>query len=142
MAMKKFWPIVLSVLFLDQLSKFIIQKSVEVGSSIKLLPFFSIVHFRNTGTLFGMLKSAQWFFILFSLAVIIFIVVKRKSFEPKTHLLSAFILAGALGNLIDRLIHGAVIDFIYFHFWPAFNVADASISISVVLLLVYEFKRK
>ena len=99
----------------------------------------------NTGTAFGLLKNASWFFIVFAAAVSVFLILRYKTFDNSMQPLLGLILGGALGNLLDRLLYGAVIDFIDFHFWPAFNVADSAVSIAVILLLIREYmpqKRK
>jgi signal peptidase II len=137
-----FWSVALGVFVLDRLTKYLVIHSLEVGQSLPLFPFFQISHVRNTGTFFGLLPHAQLFFILFALAVIIFLAVRYHTFEPRARLVFAFILGGALGNLTDRLLFGSVIDFLDFRIWPAFNLADAAVSLSVILLILFEFKRK
>lgn len=138
----RFWSIVIIVFLLDRITKLLILNYIPLNSSIAIFSFFSLTHVLNTGTAFGLLKNAQWFFLIFASAVSAFIIVKYQTFQPKIQLLSALVLAGALGNLFDRLFYGAVIDFINFSFWPAFNIADSAISIAVVLLLYCESKRK
>ncbi|MDP2941926.1 MAG: signal peptidase II [Candidatus Omnitrophota bacterium] len=89
---------------------------------------------RNTGAAFGLFRDQTILFILISAAAIIFIgfyLIKKKT---SYYLPLALILGGAVGNLIDRLRFGHVIDFIDFHFWPVFNVADSCITIGAVIL--------
>ena len=136
-----FWTVAISFFALDRISKFLVIKYIPLNSSIDF-KFFSVVHFMNTGTAFGLLKSASWFFIIFAAAVSAFLILKYKSFAYGIQAELGLILAGAMGNLIDRLLYGAVIDFIDFHFWPAFNVADAAVSVAVVLLLLREYLPK
>jgi signal peptidase II len=136
-----FWGVALVVLILDRVSKFFVLKFIPLGSSIDF-PIVSLVHVLNTGTAFGLLKSASWFFIIFAAAVSVFLVLKYKTFSSEMQPVLGLILGGALGNLIDRLLYGAVIDFIDFHFWPAFNVADSAITIAVLLLLLREYLPK
>ncbi|HLF54398.1 MAG TPA: signal peptidase II [Candidatus Nanoarchaeia archaeon] len=136
-----FWSVAIIIFLLDRITKLLVLNYIPLNSSIQVLPFFSLTHILNTGTAFGLLKNAQWFFLIFASAVSAFIIVKYQTFQPKIQLLSALVLGGALGNLFDRLFYGAVIDFINFSFWPAFNIADSAISIAVVLLLYCESKR-
>ena len=86
------------------------------------------------------MKSASWFFIVFAAAVSVFLILRYKTFSVELQPVLGLVLGGAIGNLLDRLLYGAVIDFIDFHFWPAFNVADSAITIAVVLLLWREFR--
>ncbi|PIN74619.1 signal peptidase II [Candidatus Woesearchaeota archaeon CG10_big_fil_rev_8_21_14_0_10_37_12] len=139
MAAKKitFWLIALIVFVLDRLSKFWIVSNVPFGSSIDF-SFLSITYILNAGTLFGMFKHAALFFLIFSLVVIVFLVLKFDSFDLRIQPFLGLVLGGALGNVVDRLLYGAVVDFIDVHFWPVFNVADAALSVAVVLILVFE----
>ena len=136
-----FWGVALAVFFLDRISKTIVRNYISLNSSINL-NFFSLTHVMNTGTAFGLLKNASWFFIIFAAAVSVFLVLKYKNFSVGMQPLLGLILGGALGNLLDRLLYGAVVDFIDFHFWPAFNVADSAVSIAVLLLLWQEYGPK
>lgn len=136
-----FWGIALLVFVLDRISKFFVVSYIPLNSSIDL-KLFSLTHVLNTGTLFGLLKNASWFFVIFTVAVIVFLILKYRTFSSDLQPVLGLILGGAFGNLFDRLVYGAVIDFIDFHFWPAFNMADSAISIAVVWLLVREFVHK
>lgn len=139
-----FWATAVAVFIVDRITKLLVRGFVPLGSSIDF-PFVSLTHVLNTGTLWGLFKDASWFFVLFALAVSVFLVLKYQTFSAKYQPMLGLVLAGALGNLADRLQYGAVIDFIDVHFWPVFNVADAAISVAVVLLLVVEYipsKRK
>jgi len=133
-----FWNVAIAVFLLDRITKFFVLKFIPLNSSVDF-PLVSISHVLNTGTAFGLLKNASWFFIIFAAAVSVFLILKHKTFSKKFQPILGLILGGALGNLLDRILYGAVIDFIDFHFWPAFNVADASISIAVVLILYIEY---
>lgn len=133
-----FWSVAVFVFLLDRISKLLILNFVPLNSSFDI-GIVSISHFRNTGTLFGLFRNASWFFVLFAVLVSAYIIWKYSSFSKQLQPVLGLILAGALGNLVDRLVYGSVIDFIDFHFWPAFNVADSAISIAVVVLLVREY---
>ncbi len=136
-----FWSVALVVLLLDRISKFLVLKFIPFNSSIDF-PVISLTHVLNTGTAFGLFKSASWFFIIFSAAVSVFVILRYKTFSKELQPVLGLILGGAAGNLLDRLLYGAVIDFVDFHFWPAFNIADSAITIAVILLLLREYLPK
>jgi signal peptidase II len=132
----------LAVVVLDQLSKRWIERNLALGESIVPFPalqdFFTITHFTNTGAAFGLFRDQSFLFVVIALVVIISIVVYAR-YLPYDRWLVRFAiglqLGGAIGNnLIDRPRQGHVTDFIYFHFWPAFNVADMAIVAGVALL--------
>ena len=133
-----FWSVAFLVLVLDRISKFFIIKYIPLNSSIDF-SFFSFSHVLNTGTVFGLLKNSSWFFIIFAAAVSAFLILKYRKFSESLQPILGLILGGALGNLLDRLLYGAVVDFIDFHFWPAFNIADSAVTIAVILLLYREY---
>jgi signal peptidase II len=142
------------VLVLDQVTKFIVEKRIRLHEIIVVLPgFFNLTHVRNRGAAFGILSSAPdvWrtvFFITVTvLAVVVIALLVRKTDERL--LVSAFslIIGGAVGNLIDRIRYGEVVDFIQWYvkswYWPSFNVADSAISAGVALLAIdMLFKKK
>ncbi|HEY5514034.1 MAG TPA: signal peptidase II [Geomonas sp.] len=135
------------VLALDQVTKLYIDRSMALHNSITVVErFFNITYLRNKGAAFGILASSTYrlpFFILVSLvaACVIFVVIKRLRDDQKLAALSlSLIFSGALGNLIDRIRLGEVIDFLdvhwYDHHWPAFNIADSAICVGVFLLAI------
>src|SRR3989338_4899267 len=138
--MVKFYVVLILTVIFDQLSKYIIRLQQP---DVVLIPnILNITFITNTGASFGILKDMNAVLLVLSLAVIIGLIIYLKK-NPEQRLLPfALILAGALGNSIDRIIHGAVTDFISFSFWPAFNVADSAITVGVILLLVSEWKKK
>ena len=129
---------VLIILALDQLSKFIVIKNLNANQSIPIIKGLLYVTFvRNCGAAFGILKNQLPLFIFTALfaIVLIFLVISKKKERPLILNISlGLILAGAIGNLIDRLFLGYVVDFIDFRIWPVFNVADSAITIGAVLL--------
>lgn len=141
--------IALVVIVVDQLTKFAATAGLAQGP-MEILPFLNFALVHNTGAAFGFLSTAggwqKFFFIgIAALATTVIVVMLRKT--PRQdwfmQLSLSLILGGALGNLVDRLIHGHVIDFIDFyigtwHFWT-FNVADAAISIGAVMLVMDAF---
>ena len=136
-----YFLISLIVVFIDWVTKFIIHQTLSLGQSIHILPFFNIVYVRNNGISFSLLTEAgPW--ILTTMACLISVVVcyfliKEKSKFSKVCF--ALILGGAVGNIIDRICLGSVIDFLDFYIndwhWPAFNIADSAICIGVALLI-------
>ena len=143
------------ILVLDQLTKLIVDRTMPLHHSIPVIDnLFSLTYIRNTGAAFGMLagSAAEFrvpFLVLFSVLAIGFIIMLvRRLPDRETGLITAlaFILGGALGNLIDRLVYGEVIDFLDFYWsnyhWPAFNIADSFITIGVVITVFYLIKAK
>ncbi|MBI4016498.1 MAG: signal peptidase II [Candidatus Aenigmarchaeota archaeon] len=137
-----FWFCVFFILFTDAITKLIVRQMLNVHSSIKIFSFFSVTHVQNKGSLFGLLGSydANTFFILITtIAVIcIFYHTMRSRLSHSEILAWGLVAGGALGNLADRLLYGAVTDFIDFKIWPVFNVADSAITAGIVLLLLAE----
>jgi len=135
------------VLALDQVTKLYIDRSMQLHSSIPVIPnFFSITYLRNKGAAFGILANSAYrlpFFLLVSAVAVCVIVVVIKKLRDDQKLAAAslsLIFSGALGNLIDRVRLGEVIDFLdahwYEHHWPAFNIADSAICVGVFLLAI------
>jgi signal peptidase II len=139
------------VVGLDQLSKWAVSSTLAYLEGIPVLPFFSLVRVHNTGAAFSFLADAagwqRWFFIAIgALATVIIVrLLRRHSDEPSLASGLSLVLGGALGNVIDRLIHGHVVDFLYFHYqgfaFPAFNLADSAITVGAVLLIVDNLRR-
>ena len=128
----------LLIVILDQLTKYLVSKNIT--QSITLLPFLKISYVQNTGVAFGLFKGFQWLSVLFALIVIGIVIHYSDKILKKDKFLQvsiALMLGGAIGNLIDRLFLGYVIDFIDIVFWPAFNIADSAISIGAVLLIIH-----
>ena len=126
---------VLALLILDQLTKFYF-----IGKNIKIFEYFSFNFTANTGIVFGFFKGMNLIFIFTSLIIICFVIYFYR--EKKLRLGFNFILAGAFGNLIDRIFRGYVVDFIDLKIWPVFNLADAFIVIGVLLLIYFMWKEK
>lgn len=108
---------------------------------MELLPFLSLSYVINTGGAFGIFKGFNWFFIIITFVVIgAFIYYYNKIPKRTTYFISAaLILAGAIGNMIDRVFFGFVTDFIALSFWPAFNIADSSLFIGAIILIITLF---
>jgi len=134
------------VLLLDQGSKLLAEARLVFHEPVTVLPFFNLRLAYNTGAAFSFLSNAggwqRWFFAGISVLVIGVLVVWMRRLKPEQWPLSlafALIIGGALGNLIDRLVYGHVIDFIDVYYrtwhWPTFNIADSAITLGAGLLL-------
>jgi len=148
--MLKWLGLSLLALVLDQASKLLIDSTMQLYQSIPLLPFFKLTYVHNTGAAFSFLSEAggwqRWFFAGLALVISVVIAVWLSRLEKHETLLAAalsLILGGAVGNLIDRLAYGYVIDFLDVYYgtwhWPAFNIADSAITLGVVLMLLESF---
>ncbi len=133
------FPIVIVILFLDQASKFLFTKLLNLNQSFPVVPgilHFTLVH--NRGAAFGILRGQSFLFVLTSFVAVILIYFNLKNNRRKNpflfNLSLALVLAGALGNLIDRIRFGYVIDFLDFRIWPVFNIADSAITIGAIIL--------
>ena len=141
------------VLFLlDQFTKVLIIGYYHLGDSTYVTSFFNIVRAHNTGAAFSFLAAAsgwqRWLFTAIGLAAAIFIVwmLRKHAGQRLFSFAMACILSGAVGNVVDRLLHGYVVDFIQVHwenqwYFPAFNVADTAITIGAIALVVDEILR-
>ncbi len=139
----------------DQITKFLVDQWMPLHHSIPVIDgLFSLTYIRNTGAAFGIFAGSAAafrlpFLIVFSLVAVGFVVAMLRRLQPdQIGLVTAlaFILGGAVGNLIDRVAYGEVIDFLDFYWgryhWPAFNVADSFITVGVVITVFYLAKAK
>ncbi len=140
------------VIVLDQLSKWLALASIMPGEVIYFAPFWNWVLTFNPGAAFSLLADQpgwqRWFFTLRALAVAAWIALELRK-HPEQKLLSlalTLVMGGALGNVIDRVRFGAVVDFVQWHaagyYWPAFNVADSAICLGAALLIFASFTHK
>ena len=138
---------------LDQCTKQLVLRLISPYSARVVVPdFFSLVNVTNDGAAFGSFKGNNTFFVVISivaLVVVTVLLVRKRPPDAWRDVSLALLLAGILGNLTDRLLHGHVIDFLLFNLhiryadpWPAFNVADSCISIAVVLFVIHSFGKK
>jgi len=150
MSMLKWLGLSLLALVLDQGSKLLVDNTMQLYQSIPLLPFFKLTYVHNTGAAFSFLSEAggwqRWFFAGLALVISVIIAVWLSRLEKYETLLAvslSLILGGAVGNLIDRLAYGYVIDFLDVYYgtwhWPAFNIADSAITLGVALMLLESF---
>lgn len=141
----------LVVIVADQFTKTLILGWFQLGDSRHVTSFFNLVRVHNTGAAFSFLHDAagwqRWFFVGLGIAAALFIVwMLRRHGEQRLFCVAlALILGGALGNVIDRLMHGYVVDFIQVHhggwYFPSFNVADSAITLGAILLILDELRR-
>jgi signal peptidase II len=144
----------LPLVALDQLTKWLIRQNIPYGAEFPVIPgFFSLVHASNTGAAFSMFTGNNLFFVglaVAALAVIIFLLIRdsrTQKGQQRLNLLTkisfGLLASGILGNLTDRILRGAVTDFLHFYVndyaWPSFNVADSCICIAAGLLIVGSF---
>jgi signal peptidase II len=139
------------VVILDQATKALVIGTVKVQDSIALLPILDLVYLENTGAAFSIFAQAsgwqRWFFIGLALCVSLVLMIWLRRIRADHTMLAiglSLVLGGALGNVIDRVMHGYVVDFIYFHwrtwYFPAFNLADTAISVGAGCLLIDAFR--
>ena len=158
---RKYWILLivfLVVIALDQSTKLMIQQTLPLHKTVEIIPgFFNLIHVRNTGGAFGIFGGEKGpvgsvLFVVASLiavGILVVLFLRVKEHEKTLAFSLALLLSGAIGNLLDRLSYGEVIDFLDFHVslyhWPAFNVADSAISIGIGLmaleLLIKEQKK-
>lgn len=150
--MLKWLWISLLVITLDQLTKLTMANWLDLYDSVAVSPFFNLVLTHNSGAAFSFLAGAggwqRWFFVLLAgvIVTILLVWLKRLNETAKMEAIAiSLIIGGALGNVIDRILYGYVIDFIDIYIgsshWPAFNVADAAICIGAVLLVLDSFRK-
>lgn len=149
----RFLWLALLIIILDQYTKTLVMRNIELYQAVEVLPFFNLTHVYNTGAAFSFLHDAggwqRWFFTVIALAVSALILWWLKQTSKQQIMLPiafCLIIGGALGNAYDRLVLGHVVDFLVVYYqnwsWPAFNVADSAISLGALLLIIDMFKNK
>ncbi|EJQ86085.1 lipoprotein signal peptidase LspA [Bacillus toyonensis] len=139
-----YYVIALFVIAIDQISKWLIVKNVELGMSIPIIDnVLYITSHRNRGAAWGILEDKMWFFYIITVVFVVFIVMYMKKYAQTDKLLGislGLILGGAIGNFIDRVFRQEVVDFIHVYIfsynYPVFNVADSALCIGVVLIII------
>lgn len=137
----------LLVILLDQATKQVAEALLTYAQPVDVLPIFSFTLLYNKGAAFSFLSDQagwqRWFFVLLALGVSVVLIAwlrRLKQEERWTAIALALIIGGALGNVIDRILFGQVIDFLHFHYgnhyFPAFNVADSAITVGVAVMLL------
>ncbi len=139
------------VIVLDQASKWLMVSWLSLYETVAVIPYFNLTMAHNTGAAFSFLAGAggwqRWFFVGLTAVISIglFVWLKKLSVQAKLEALSiSLILGGAIGNVIDRLYFGYVIDFLDVYYgsyhWPAFNIADSAIVVGAALLIIDSFR--
>lgn len=149
--MKKiYFGIAIVIIIIDQITKWVASSTLTMHEQNPVMPSFNFTLMHNYGAAFSFLSDAggwqRWFFTIIAAVISIVLVVwitRLKSHEKLLGFALALVLGGAVGNLIDRVTYGYVVDFIQWYYdrfyWPAFNIADAAISVGAVLLLISSF---
>ena len=151
LSLLRYFVIATLILLLDQLSKWSALSNLQMGVPEPVLPFLNWLLLFNSGAAFSFLAQGsgwqRWFFTILGLAACVYIVwLLRKSQNDKLLCVAlSLILGGALGNVLDRIMYGAVVDFIDLHYtnwhWPAFNIADSAICIGAALIIWGELRK-
>ncbi len=149
MKKKYLWVCIIvgDILVLDQLTKYLVEKNIRMFDTITIIPgFFNLTHVRNKGAAFSLFATAPdavrsiFFLAVTFAAVIALVLLIRKTHERLLVSSFSLIMGGAIGNVIDRIRFGEVVDFIQWYYrsfyWPSFNVADSAISVGVGLLAI------
>jgi len=144
-----------SIFAADQITKVLVQKFLPIAyqSEVHVMPgFFRLVHWHNTGAAWSMFHDNNWILAVVSALALVVLILTRSKFSANTTLGSislGLIFGGIAGNLLDRIVHHHVIDFLYFHLitrsgvlhdFPAFNIADSAICIGVALLFILSWR--
>ena len=139
------------VVALDQLTKDVVQRTVAFNAPIRVTAFFDLVLVYNPGAAFSFLSTApgwqrEFFIGIAAVAAVLIVFLLRRNVGERLFCLAlSLVLGGALGNLVDRILLGAVVDFLHFHiaqyYWPAFNVADSAITCGAALLIWDSLRR-
>ena len=147
----RLWWLIALVLVVDQLTKQVVIANMQLFDSIELLPVFNLTYVRNYGAAFSFLSDAggwqRWFFTGIGLiaAVVMIWLIRKNTSQTLFCLAMSLVLSGAIGNVIDRILYGAVVDFVDLHYagwhWPAFNIADSAICIGAALIIWGELRK-
>ena len=150
--MYKYYGIAALIILLDQWTKWLVVNTMELGERIILWdPWFALLSHRNRGAAWGMLQGQMWIFIIVTLVVIVGVIYyyhKEAKGKPLFQVSLMLLLGGAIGNFIDRLYRGEVVDFadvlipIINYEFPIFNIADAALTISVIMLIFVMLKEE
>lgn len=153
--MLKWLSLAAGVVALDQVLKVWVTRAMELGEQIYVAPFLSWVRWHNEGAAFSILSDAagwqRWFFVVLAVGFVAFILYELRRLPADQRVMGwvyGLIAGGAVGNLIDRVLHGYVVDFVLLHwqpyYFPAFNVADAALTMGAVLwigVMIAEYRR-
>lgn len=140
MTLPRLVAIAVLVTVFDQLTKWYVWTHFLLGESRPALgTLFSWTYCHNTGGAFSILSGSRWFFLAAGAIISAFLIYSLPRVakgHPAPAIAHALILGGAIGNMIDRSLYGYVVDFIDFHWWPVFNLADSAITVGITLLAI------
>ncbi|KGR92147.1 peptidase A8 [Ureibacillus massiliensis 4400831 = CIP 108448 = CCUG 49529] len=147
--MYKYYGIAAIIIILDQWTKWLVVKNMELGDQISIWdPWFGLLSHRNRGAAWGMLQGQMWIFTIVTLAVIVGVIYYFHKQAKGNHFLAIslmILLGGTIGNFIDRIFRGEVVDFIDVlipvinYDFPIFNIADAALTISIIMIILVLF---
>lgn len=150
--MLKWLSVTAVVIIIDQLTKWVMSSWLSLYETVSIMPFFNLTMAHNTGAAFSFLAQAggwqRWFFVGLAMVISLVLIVWLRKVTDKTieALSISLILGGAIGNVIDRINLGYVIDFLDVYYgnyhWPAFNIADSAIVVGACLLIIDSFRTK
>ncbi len=147
---KVYFGIAIAIIVMDQITKWVASSSLTLHEQNPVMPSFNFTLMHNYGAAFSFLSNAggwqRWFFTIIAIVISVVLMVwitRLKANEKWLGIALGLVLGGAIGNLIDRMAYGYVVDFIQWYYdrfyWPAFNIADAAISVGAVILLLTSF---
>lgn len=135
--------VIVLLVLLDQVVKYLVKTNISLGGAVSFLPgILGLTHIHNTGAAFSMLSGARWFFVLLTVAFVIFgmwVLLTGRLRHPLGKWSWVLVLAGAIGNLIDRVLYGYVVDMfeVQFMHFAIFNVADIFVVVGGILFCIY-----
>ncbi len=133
------------IIILDQITKYLVLAKISVGESIPIIQgIFHLTSVQNTGIAFGLFKNANMLFTISAILIVglvLYYLAQVKANEKMLQICLGMLLGGAIGNLIDRISLGFVVDFLDFRIWPVFNVADSAITLSIIGLFFLLWKK-
>lgn len=138
--------IIIILIFFDQIIKYLVIDNFYLGQSIQIIKnFFNITYVTNDGAAWNILSGNKIFFIILAISAVIFIIAYSKNKERYEKYAYAVLISGIIGNLLDRIFYGCVIDYLDFNIFgykfPVFNLADICITLSAIVLLLIEVKQ-
>lgn len=141
MALKRFWYIAIVIVLLDQIIKAVVRTFMVPGERISVISdWLQVRYVQNTGIAFGLFRDSgsRWVFAAFSVIIIVVILLCEKKIRKNSaDCACGFIIGGSIGNALDRLFFGFVTDYVDFHPWPAYNLADVALTFGTVLFIVW-----
>lgn len=136
--MLRFCLIIISVLLVDQVSKYLVRLNMDLGESIPVIEeLFHLTYIENPGAAFGMLANKTALFVILTLVIVgvmVYLALKMANKKSWSFYTFALVIGGALGNLVDRVYKGTVTDMFDFRIWPIFNVADMALVVGLLYI--------